>query len=129
VNARDYLAAVQQRADAATDGPWIQGYEADGELLPDGTGSFDGRAPSTEVLHVITDEEDPGAYLLLDAATRPDAEFIAASRTDVPRLVAALTAVLDLMDQIEGEDEWYIVHPEDVRGAITTALTPKENDQ
>lgn len=37
----------------------------------------------------------------------PDAEFIAAARTDVPRLVAALTAVLDLADGMDARDDVY----------------------
>ena len=59
----------------------------------------------------------------------PDAEFIAAARSDVPRLVAALTAVLDLADEwrashypIRNQDE------HDLRAAITEHLTLKEND-
>ena len=65
----------------------------------------------------------------------PDAEFIAAARTDVPRLVAALTAALDLADECEEvaslavfNEEWRDAHTmfaTTLRAAITEHLTRK----
>lgn len=114
MSARDFLAAVQQRADAATDGPWI-----------------------TEGTHVVHPpwEADDDTYWVADAFEEgPNVDFIAASRTDVPRLVAALAAVLDLADSVTQHDElghreWGDVPGWKVREVITDALTPKENDR
>mgnify|MGYP006949407230 CR=1 FL=1 len=55
-------------------------------------------------------------------------------RTDVPALVAALTAALDLAD-LHDETERYSGQPwgdvpvHELRAVITAALTPKENDR
>jgi hypothetical protein len=60
-------------------------------------------------------------------------------RTDVPRLVEALAAALDLADEYERDDREHLdrfgqhhpvaYHPYPrIRIAITAALTPKEND-
>ena len=49
----------------------------------------------------------------------PDAEFIAAARSDVPCLVAALTAALDLCDDPDRLDRDAAL---DIRAAITDHL-------
>ena len=70
------LAEIEARAEAATEGPW--------EAWDRGIGfevHVDGEALNSE---------------LRETFRQADAEFIAASRTDVPALVAALRAVLDL---------------------------------
>lgn len=105
--ARDYLAAVQQRADAATNGPWERSRWEPGHT-------------STVFAPGLTD--GPHAFPVAERVVGRDANFIAASRTDVPRLVAALTAALDLADEYE------YVGDTDLRAVITDALTPKEND-
>ena len=84
MTAADRLAQIEARADAATDGPWeyrylspYKGgnvYEPSGYPLPGCTNCGDNEATYEEY----------------------DAEFIAHARTDVPALVAALRAVLDL---------------------------------
>jgi len=112
VTARDYLAAVQQRADAATDGPWMKDPDEPSIVLkPDAPGGWDGTA-------IATVQRDD--YGLVEEA---NTEFIAASRTDVPRLVAALTAALD------ESDTWQIGtwHAERRRAAITDALTGRND--
>ena len=108
MSARDYLAAVQQRADAATEAPWRTWR--DGHV----------GSPSVHIggICMPTPGSDPGARM-------PDAEFISAARTDVPRLVAALTAALDLCDDPDELDRDAAL---DIRAVITAALTPKEND-
>jgi len=105
--ARDYLAAVQQRADAATNGPW---FGSMGESV------VYGRIPGDEVAQ---------------CTRRVDARFVQSARTDVPRLVAALTAALDLADEIRERAPHSIRDhtADDFRAAITDALTPKENDR
>ncbi|QAV29763.1 hypothetical protein [Micrococcus luteus] len=87
---RETLARIRKQADAATEGPW----EADG-LEGTITSKTDG---------LVTDPQGP--YLVVDGITmwaESDAEFIAAARTDVPRLVDALDAVLDLADRLDAE--------------------------
>ncbi|MDQ8040622.1 hypothetical protein RDI86_02010 [Cellulosimicrobium sp. XJ-DQ-B-000] len=116
--ARDYLAAVQQRADAATDGPWTKDPDEPSIVLkPDAPGGWDGTA-------IATVQRDD--YGLVEEA---NTEFIAASRTDVPRLVAALTAALDLADDPQRHKVALgHVDRDDLLAVITDALTPKEND-
>ena len=72
------LDEIQARADAATEGPWTWAARttADG----DEWAVFDGGDSA------LAANRDGWA---------PDAAFIAAARTDVPRLVAALRAVLE----------------------------------
>lgn len=72
------LDEIQARADAATEGPWTWAAHttADG----DEWAVFDGGDSA------LAANRDGWA---------PDAAFIAAARTDVPRLVAALRAVLE----------------------------------
>jgi hypothetical protein len=127
VTARDFLAAVQQRADAATGGPWTVERQSD--------------ASDVNVRHMRPDDE-PDLFVACTGdphydGTVHDAEFIAASRTDVPRLVAALTAALDLHQPLPSSVSALYPEPLCECGAtypcptvrvITDALTPKEND-
>jgi hypothetical protein len=108
--ARDFLAAVQQRADAATDGPWA--------IV---TGAFDVEVYGNEGKQYVAHTGDRGFV-----TAHLDAEFIAASRADVPRLAAALTAALDLAD--ESRRTGRRLSALAVDEAITAALTPKGND-
>lgn len=73
---RETLARIRAQADTATDGPW----KAEGGFVE----------PSRADLPTIVECSDPEDHDVNNA------EFIAASRTDVPRLVSALEAVLDL---------------------------------
>ena len=77
MSAVERLDEIQARADAATDGAWW------GSMLGTHVEVFAG--------------EGSGSDPMLASELRPgDAEFIVAARTDIPRLVAALRAVLDL---------------------------------
>ena len=79
----DRLAEIEARANAATQGPWEwHPYMGSGATLAKPNHPFH----EVNILKT-TDDWPPVA---------PDAEFIAAARTDVPALVAALRAVLDL---------------------------------
>lgn len=80
----DRLDEIQARADAATGGPWW------GSMLGTHVEVFAGEGSGSDPM--IASELRPG-----------DAEFIAAARADVPRLVAALRAVLDLHRPVEVE--------------------------
>ena len=77
----DRLDQIKGRADAATEGPWEAEYskeQGNCVLPPDYQSTLEAVAVTR-----------------LWRQTR-DAEFIAAARTDVPRMEAALRAVLDL---------------------------------
>ena len=80
---RETLARIRAQADAATEGPWT------GIRYPDG---FLGRVIGGNGFGVAEDFSD-------DA----DAEFIAAARTNVPRLVDALEKALILHKPVEVE--------------------------
>lgn len=89
----DRLDQIKGRADKATEGPWLA--EHSGEQ---GNCVIPHDAKSTR--------ESVAVIRLLDQ--QADAEFIAHARTDVPRIEAALRAVLDLhkpttMDFIVGD--------------------------
>jgi hypothetical protein len=110
VSARDALAAIRERAEAATEGPWHR----------DRTNSLGA--------YVISVRNR--AFTIVDGLLKRDAEFIAHARTDVPALVGALEAVLDLTA------EWgsgmasplYELGPDvatEIRTAIETALGPR----
>lgn len=73
----DRLDQMQARADAATQGPWFT--DAGGD-----TGVYTAPRPTADSADVAS------------AHWREDEVFIAASRSDVPALVSALRAVLDL---------------------------------
>ena len=86
------LDAIEARANAASDGPWIvvhePAWEADDVQHPDvikvGAPLYVGDDEPFTVCLVSTDYEDDPVDVL------GDAEFIAHARTDVPALVAAL---------------------------------------
>lgn len=75
--AREWLDAAQARSDAATDGPWR--VEAD-------------RA------HIVYDSLASAIPVAVATANGASSSFIAAARSDVPAMVVALRAVLDLCD-------------------------------
>lgn len=100
---RTVLAEIQARADAATAGPWkLWG----GSVQTDRSGTGE-----TNYAEMIAHTRDP------DRWDTSNATFIAKSRDDVPRLVAALTAVLDLCE------EWDTRTAGEIRSAVTAALT------
>ena len=81
------LDAMQARCDAATDGPWRAALLG-GVVYEDGSSSrragvYPGR------------ESGPPPVFVTNGIDRRDAEFIAASRADLPRLIAAVRAVLE----------------------------------
>ena len=79
----DRLDQIRDRADAATPGPWFESpHEHDPVWSAVVTGGVDENGMDCEPT--------------IEADTRPNAEFIAAARTDVPRMEAALRGVLDL---------------------------------
>ena len=79
------LEEIRARAEKVTLGPW--------EIDPH----------DTTPLESINSTADPriGGWVEVARSVGADAEFIAHSRTDVPKLVAALEAVLGLANQAE----------------------------
>jgi len=125
----DWLNEAQARADAATPGPW--GVLWDERIVTDWEGRADsfGSLPSggyTLGHHVAdvgdedgerSDNEDGDAEPHLDAA------FIAHARTDLPKALAALRAVLDLCDSAADREEADDpISVDDVRAAVAGAL-------
>ena len=98
------LDAIEARADAATDGPWVvkhePAWEADNVQHPDvitvGAQMWEGDDEPMTVCLVSTDYEDDPVDVLLDA------EFIAHARTDVPALVAALREARAEVERLRG---------------------------
>lgn len=99
---QDALDRIKDRAEKATEGPW-------GYYTPRGQGQdpIFGATPGDEVALV----------------KRPtDWHFITAARTDVPRLVEAIEAVLELLKEPE---EWHIYDTRDM-GEAYDADTVKD---
>lgn len=91
---RETLAPIRKRAQAATDGPWAPWYDQDGAEHMGGllmVGNAEAVIPDGEVWIEGVDV-NPVAHTY----TPEDRAFIAAARTDVPRLVDALEKVLEL---------------------------------
>lgn len=104
------LDAIEARATAASDGPWIvvhePAWEADDVQHPDvikvGAPLYVGDDEPVTICLVSADyEDDPVAVL-------GDAEFIAHARTDVPALAKRLRAVLTLCEQRIAEHADYV---------------------
>lgn len=143
----DRLDQIEARADAATEGPWERGdhyhvqaashcqcWPEHGPLISEKRMDING---TMRLAHVHRRSEplwgygiyaptEYGGALVVNETSEygymddADAEFIAASRTDVPALVAALRAVLDYVDKCDNEG--WNVWPDDVRTAIAAAL-------
>ena len=118
------LDAIEARANAASDGPWIvvhePAWEADDVQHPDvikvGAPLYVGDDEPFTVCLVSTDYEDDPVDVL------GDAEFIAHARTDVPALVAALREARAEVERISvslgGMVEWLAEIVVDTRDAL-----------
>ena len=95
-----YLAEVKKRASAATPGPWRLEYDSCD--CGDGYGCSHGSWPHALHLPEPHTERKPGedhpdyhfAYTEVSEFSNATAEFITHARTDVPRLLTAITRVL-----------------------------------
>ena len=97
------LTIIQSRADAATGGPWARGA---------GVSPYVAKRDWVEVTNSATICHD----------VRPaDAMFIAHARTDVPKLVAALEAVLAITRHPEGSGN-VVFMASDIEQAIEESL-------
>lgn len=96
MSAQDLLDEIQGRADEATAGPWVAGHRSSLDWLSQSPAiDNDGHEPGSAI--GPADAADPlWGSLWPSRNANADAEFIAHARTDVPALVGALRAVLDL---------------------------------
>jgi len=74
------LSEIEARADAATKGPWSKGRDARGSY-------------NLYEMNFNSDVTSPAAQMASE-----DADFCAASRTDVPRLTAALRKAVNTLE-------------------------------
>ena len=95
MSAADHLKNIRERVEAATKGPWTWTKEQDGwgDCGPNLDGATD---------EVIGSWGHDANGIFVDPA---DAEFIAHARTDLPRLLAAVTNVLELHKPMGATDE------------------------
>lgn len=84
MTATDRLDAIEARANAATEGPWAR--------FSTHLGAVQMVCPDTDWY----ERQHVNDVVIATLSSEPTAEFIAHARTDVPALVAALRAVLDL---------------------------------
>ena len=117
------LAAIRERADAAARGPW-ELFENHG---------IDHADEGWSKVYVTGEFGQPVAVAYETGLLEPDdatenAAFIVAARSDVPRLLAAVEAVLRLTQRDDGNDR----HPDrllrvgEVREAISRDLLSEE---
>lgn len=94
------LDEMQALCDAATEGPWRRhSFGLAGEDEPSSIVTHTGEFVWGDVCEGRFLFSTPGA----DSQEWDDAEFIASARTDMPRLIAALKAVLELTNEAEEE--------------------------
>lgn len=118
------LDAIEARANAATDGPWVvkhePAWEADNVQHPDvitvGAQMWEADDEPMTVCLVSTDHEDDPVDVLLDA------EFIAHARTDVPALVAE---VRRLREESAKATAWHTEALDDLARAVCALDTSK----
>lgn len=97
------LEEIKARASAASEGPWAV---MDVNDPVEGVNFIDVYA-ETDGLNMVCRMPNPAEYSMREWL-QADAEFIAAARTDAPKLVAALEAVEDIMTWLDMVEE---VHP------------------
>lgn len=117
MNVTDWLDAAKARSDAATDGPWTAADSVDGFSAsvhgPRGCVAAARSTPNRE----LGFELGP----LQPGRRREDAEFIAAARTDLPKALDALRALLDAA-AISERHMYMTLTTQEIRNIIATAL-------
>ena len=120
-----YLREVERRAETATEGPWTVYGEDDMQGWPFITVECDGVA---KICEVQPTSDDNGSFQLCDR-DHATAEFIAASRTDIPRLTAMLRVALEALEiscnctyRQVAKNDWVITMRVDVECSVCTAL-------
>ena len=104
MSAADRLNEIEARANAATEGPWTPDEYT--EVDPDGF---------YELARVIAPDPDGDDWCAIGVVhtgiLRPDADFIAHARTDVPALVDALRDVLDEVAKVQRDADMVAINP------------------
>jgi predicted HAD superfamily Cof-like phosphohydrolase len=133
-----YLAGVRAREQAATPGPWtLETDISDDETADDHPWPYAIVMP--EPNHMPADrslQDFDFKYTELAEMTMPTAEFLVAARSDVPRLLGALEAVMELVRSganenydLDGNTEGTVlrvIRRDEIRDAITKALTGED---
>ena len=117
------LDAIKARAEAATEGPWSWSGRVDPVLSGYAGTSY---RYSKEVIEAEHHGEcGCRSACQLEVTVDPlDAEFIAAARSDIPRLVAALEAVLAM--ELNGDGQGYDTALERVHETVERALKEEQ---
>jgi hypothetical protein len=100
VTLRETIAAARARAEAATPGPWDHNEHTGDVWQHDGYVAGDPDAPDTRLASVHHRSVLQNGRIV--STCQPNAAFIAAARTDVPALCAALEEALTLLEDCEG---------------------------
>lgn len=98
---QERLSEIEERANKATPGPWFA------NIRPFEEGDWTG-----------VEFSSGGLFGLIDRGQDSDAKFVAASRTDIPKLVKALRCALEALDKYtinpehmdKTRDEWFAVY-------------------
>lgn len=117
------LEDIKARAEAISGGPWMPARAA----TPDGQYLTKSTTEKAEFLYLSLNDDESDLWLVDDGEVIPavtgdgpnakaNADFIAHARTDIPKLLAAIEAALELSDYRQR------IQPYEVREAITEAL-------
>lgn len=90
------LDAIKARAEAATDGPWVQGRFIDSHHTSRKSDEWKSNADEQERLSVRVGDPMGEHVARITDGDHSDAVFIAHARQDIPALLAAVEAVLEL---------------------------------
>lgn len=90
------LDAIKARAEAATDGPWVQGRFIDSHHTSRKSDEWKSNADEQERLSVRVGDPMGEHVARITDGDHSDAVFIAHARQDIPALVAVVEAVLEL---------------------------------
>lgn len=85
---KQMIAQMRERANAATEGPWVC----------DLNGNYENRVAETDTMHICST-----AKVNIDQ-TLDDAEFIAHARTDLPAVLELLEKAIEMAEQIVAAD-------------------------
>jgi len=113
------LAEIEARANAATEGPWACINEPElSSVVATSMPDTDGKHYGIALIPHWSPECDS-----IDWNVKADnAKFIAAARTDVPALCAALREAWERIAELEGAlAEWYLASDDYAEGAETAA--------
>lgn len=116
MSVQDWLTQARDRAEAATEGPWVASLAGRGARVSEPSGY------SLPGCFTCGQNED-GIY------EPPDAAFIAAARTDLPAALDAIQAVLDLTTAARARHQFGradTVSVWAIKKAITSALGVSE---